>query len=132
MSSASKKSDLSAIIDAGGGQLPVEPGSVPHEINFTTVTTPGVPQVLISYVIPAGKTFRLQKVTVRCRINSSYSLLENASLIASGILGAANPETEYQWETVHDVTTGNTVTLSFTQIDCNPVDVYAHLKGYLY
>lgn len=83
-----------------------------HEDIEETVTTPGVPQILVSETVPVATTRSLEKVIVILRQECRWTLTANGSTIASGRTGANHPESCFEWRTPRALAAGTTYELT--------------------
>jgi hypothetical protein len=95
------------------------------------VTTPGVEQTLITYVVPVNKVVSLQSLKVTCRIETSFKILVDALVIGSGRTGAAIANACFDWTPERDVIAGQTITVKALVMSGRAAgaDLEAYLQG---
>jgi hypothetical protein len=108
-----------------------EPGD-PQFSDYQGVTTPGIEQTLISYTVPAGKTFNLLNAMVICRFESKIRILGDGSQIGSGRSGAAVPNVNFPFRVARSYSSGKIVEVKATARSGSPVaDIECYLQGTL-
>lgn len=94
----------------------------------SNATTPGIPQDLISDVIPVGKIRFLSQVIVVCRAEGSFVVTADGAIIGEGKTGPANPNAAFTWSPNRPLTAGTELKVTFTAAvftkDALPVSAY--------
>lgn len=107
------------------------PGQTAEFLDAGTTSTPGVTQTLITRVVGAAETFFVSSVVVTCRQTACYEVKEDAAIIASGRIGAANPNDKFHFTIPRPVASGTTLTVDFKQLSGTTAgDVEAYVIGY--
>lgn len=101
----------------------------PSSADSKTTTTPNSSQTLLTYTVPVSKKLQLRQARVNCRQTSAFSVLEGSALIASGVLGAAEPDAVFTWIVPREIAAGVTVKIDFLQTGGPAIDVYAHFQA---
>lgn len=108
-----------------------EPGD-PVFIDAVDVTTPGIEQTLLSYVVPAGKTLNLLNVLTICRTETTFKIEGDGSQIGSGRTGAANANVNFPYRVARSYTSGKLVQVKATSRSGSSVaDIECYLQGTL-
>ncbi len=108
-----------------------------------TTSTPGTPvqsyntsaslaagsSVTFTYTVAAAHTFTLERVWSSASGKIKSVVQNNGSTIFVGFNSTANPNIDITLMTPPVVATGNTVTVTITNLDLLPFDVYATIEG---
>lgn len=108
-----------------------EPGD-PEFADYQGITTPGTEQTLISYTVPAGKTFNLLDVKVICRHETTAKIEGDGNIIGSLRTSAATPNGLFAYRIARSFTSGKIVQVRATARSGSPVaDIECYLQGTL-
>jgi hypothetical protein len=84
-------------------------------------TTPGVEQTLLSLTIPALTTRFVHQVVVVCRMEGSFRVLSDSSLIGSGRTGAAQSNVAFNFSPPRPLLAGSVLDVLFESRPNSPV-----------
>lgn len=108
-----------------------EPGESEFD-EAITITTPGIEQTLISYTVPALKTFNLLNVVVVCRQEATFKIIGDGSQIGSGRTGAANPNVNFPYRVARSYISGKLIEVKATaRSGSSAADIECYLQGTL-
>ena len=87
---------------------------------------------LITYLVPAGKTFQIDQWEASCRKPGKFTILDGATLISTGRTGAGVKNIERNFKPAEPISGGTTLTVSFVQNDGGTnSDVEVFIRGRL-
>ena len=102
----------------------------PVYLQVETTTTPGVEQTLITSTVPAATTRTLHRLSICCRMESSYKVFADGQIIASGRTGAAVPNSDFAFTPPRALDEGTVLEVVFQSRSGAPaVDVEAYLQA---
>lgn len=107
-------SDGMELIDGIWNKMFVEFEGVQNHLFANAVTTPGTPQSLISYLVPAGKELRVHGVRVSCTRRGVFSIMEDASQIDEGRTGASSLNSSIVYRKQRHVSAGVTFYVDYS------------------
>lgn len=85
----------------------------PVFFEMSSLTTPGVEQTLVSFTVPAETTRMLHRVIIVCRMEGSFRVLSDGSVIGSGRTGAAQPNVFFDFTPPRPVSEGTVIDVLF-------------------
>jgi len=104
--------------------------STPFFTEASTITTPGILQTLITFVVPVSTTRRLHKVVVTTRQRGFFRIFIDATVVGSGRTGPAAMNVEFLWNPLRPAVAGSTIKIEFTAASDTPVsDIEAYLMA---
>lgn len=94
------------------------------------LTTPGLPQTLITGMVGLGVTRRFTRATVRCRATGVFYVLQDTTIIGSGCTDSPQQNVSFVWDPGFPIATGLSFSLVFTSSVGTPVaSIEAYLMG---
>lgn len=96
------------------GAISIIDDGVPTFVDSSGLTTPGTVQTLLSYTVPALKTFNLLSIAVSCRQESTISIFGDSLLIGSGRTGAASPNFIFPYRVARSYVSGKIIEVKAT------------------
>ena len=94
-------------------------------------STPGTQQVLITYIVPLGKTLTIYIYQLAFSFDSDVEVLINGTVIASGKTGPLVHKDSFSWIKGRPIIAGETLELKFKAQSWTPTaqDVEAYIEG---
>lgn len=122
---------------------PVNPAVNPDNIQIVTFlpgeefyasdkrqSTPGSMQVVISYTVPADKTFYCSQVFLTCRQSACWELIADGDIIAAGNTGSGHLESRFFVNPVRPISANTVIELQFTSLTASiATTVHSFLHG---
>lgn len=106
-------------------------GSSENQYGSNT-STPGLPQTLISYVVPLGKKLKLVRAQLVSNFECHAQIKKNGSVIGSVRTSPASKVEHFDWITDEIASAGSTVEMITTQRQGSPADLVENfLSGIL-
>ena len=97
---------------------------------FVGLTTPGLSQTLITFVVPGGTTRSLIQVLVSCRMSGKLTVELNASIIATLRTGPGNFNANFRWVKPRPTVATDTVVVKFLASSAHPAtDLEAFIEA---
>jgi len=91
------------------------------------LSTPGIPQALISATPPSGYFWKLRRVIVVSRAYAAFEMRKNGNIIETGKTGPAEPTVNIKIDPWIQLNFGDILNLDYDQPNGPPLDVTARI-----
>lgn len=118
-------SKLDDVVSALGGDV----GTPFFADDQRTVSTPGTPETLISVVVPAATTRRINKVRVSCTKLGKFEVKINSTVVGTGRTGPGEMNVEFNFNPARPASATDTISITFNQLRGAATDVEAYLMA---